>query len=65
VLFNAEEHGFVGSEARVESPKANPNYHKKTDTIVDHEYAADIARAIAADAGSPLSDRFATLSLSP
>jgi leucyl aminopeptidase len=29
---------------------ANPNYHRVTDTDIDTEYAADIARAIAAAA---------------
>jgi hypothetical protein len=30
--------------------EANPNYHQKSDTFIDSEYAADIARAVAAAA---------------
>jgi len=37
---------------KVDSPAAqpNPNYHKNTDRAIDYEYAADIARVIAAAA---------------
>jgi leucyl aminopeptidase len=41
---------FAGPRPESNPPEANPHYHKKTDTIVDHQYAADIARAIAAGA---------------
>jgi bacterial leucyl aminopeptidase len=37
-----------GSHAPVE--KGNPEYHRRTDTFIDAEFAADIARAVAATA---------------
>ncbi|BAY09920.1 M20/M25/M40 family metallo-hydrolase [Calothrix sp. NIES-2098] len=41
---------FAGPLLDSPAAEANPNYHMKTDTFVDPEYAADIARAIAAAA---------------
>ncbi|MEP1576005.1 M20/M25/M40 family metallo-hydrolase [Roseibium album] len=41
---------FVGPNPDSPSPEDNPDYHKKTDTFVDPEYAADIARVVAAAA---------------
>ncbi|PSB05126.1 M20/M25/M40 family metallo-hydrolase [Merismopedia glauca] len=41
---------FAGPHTDSPAPEANPNYHMKTDTFVDLEYAAEIARAIAAAA---------------
>jgi hypothetical protein len=39
---------FAGPEPGSPSAEANPNYHKDRDTFVDFDYAADIARVIAA-----------------
>jgi hypothetical protein len=39
---------FVGPSLDSPEPETNPNYHMKTDTFVDFDYAADIARVIAA-----------------
>lgn len=39
---------FVGPALDSPEAEANPNYHKKEDTFVDLDYAADIARLIAA-----------------
>lgn len=39
---------FIGPEPVSPTPEANPNYHKDRDTFVDFDYAADIARVIAA-----------------
>lgn len=39
---------FIGPEPGSPAAEANPNYHKDKDTFVDFEYAADIARVIAA-----------------
>jgi bacterial leucyl aminopeptidase len=41
---------FAGPRPGSPKSEANPNYHKKGDTFVDPEYAADIARAVAAAA---------------
>jgi bacterial leucyl aminopeptidase len=41
---------FAGPGPSSPHSEANPNYHKKGDTFVDPEYAADIARAVAAAA---------------
>jgi bacterial leucyl aminopeptidase len=41
---------FAGPDPGSPQSEANPNYHKKGDTFVDPEYAADIARAVAAAA---------------
>lgn len=41
---------FAGPHTDSPAPEANPHYHMKTDTVVDTEYAAEIARAIAAAA---------------
>ncbi|MFB2772748.1 M28 family peptidase [Pelatocladus sp. BLCC-F211] len=41
---------FAGPLLDSPAAEANPNYHMKTDTFVDPEYATDIARAIAAAA---------------
>jgi FMN phosphatase YigB (HAD superfamily) len=41
---------FAGPAPESPQPESNPNYHKETDTFVDFEYAADIARAVAAAA---------------
>ncbi|MDJ0568868.1 MAG: M20/M25/M40 family metallo-hydrolase [Pleurocapsa sp. MO_192.B19] len=39
---------FIGPEPGSPEAEANPNYHKDKDTFVDFDYAADIARVIAA-----------------
>lgn len=39
---------FAGPKFDSPAAEPNPNYHKKTDREIDYEYAADIARAIAA-----------------
>jgi bacterial leucyl aminopeptidase len=39
---------FIGPEPGSPAAEANPNYHKDRDTFVDFDYAADIARLIAA-----------------
>jgi hypothetical protein len=39
---------FAGPGPGIPQSEGNPNYHKTTDTFVDPEYAADIARAVAA-----------------
>ncbi|QDS94738.1 Bacterial leucyl aminopeptidase precursor [Roseimaritima multifibrata] len=39
---------FPGPDPSSPSPEANPHYHKVGDQFVDYEYAADIARVIAA-----------------
>ncbi|CAA9448141.1 Bacterial leucyl aminopeptidase [uncultured Rubrobacteraceae bacterium] len=39
---------FAGPGPGVPQSEGNPNYHKTADTFVDPEYAADIARAVAA-----------------
>jgi bacterial leucyl aminopeptidase len=39
---------FIGPEPGSPAAEANPNYHKDKDTFVDFDYAADIARLIAA-----------------
>ena len=41
---------FAGPRPDSPQEEANPNYHTKSDTFVDPEYAADIARAVAAAA---------------
>ena len=41
---------FAGPLLDSPAAEANPNYHMRTDTFVDTEYATDIARAIAAAA---------------
>jgi leucyl aminopeptidase len=41
---------FPGPQSTSPDPQPNPNYHKRTDTVVDYGYAADIARVIAAAA---------------
>jgi leucyl aminopeptidase len=41
---------FAGPQPDSPAPEGNPDYHKKTDTFVDAEYAADIARVVAAAA---------------
>ncbi|SJM89371.1 M28 family peptidase [Crenothrix polyspora] len=41
---------FIGPEPGSPVAEANPNYHKDKDTFVDFDYAADIARVIAASA---------------
>jgi bacterial leucyl aminopeptidase len=41
---------FAGPRPGSPQSEANPNYHKKGDTFVDPDYAADIARAVAAAA---------------
>ena len=41
---------FAGPHLDSPAPETNPNYHMKSDTFVDLEYAAEIARAIAAAA---------------
>jgi bacterial leucyl aminopeptidase len=41
---------FAGPGPGAPQSEANPNYHKKGDTFVDPDYAADIARAVAAAA---------------
>jgi len=39
---------FVGPAADSPAPQANPNYHRAGDTVVVADFAADIARAVAA-----------------
>ncbi|MDJ0718907.1 MAG: M28 family peptidase [Prochloraceae cyanobacterium] len=39
---------FAGPQSGSPTEEPNPNYHKDRDTFVDFEYAADIARVIAA-----------------
>ena len=46
----AMEDFFAGPGPGLPQSEANPNYHKTSDTFVDPEYAADIARAVAAAA---------------
>lgn len=46
----ASEDFFVGPNPDSPDPESNLNYHQPGDTFVDHEYAADIARAVAAAA---------------
>ena len=46
----ASEDFFAGPGPGAPQEEANPNYHKMSDTFVDPEYAADIARAVAAAA---------------
>lgn len=46
----ASEDFFVGPGPDTLEAEANPNYHQKGDTFIDAEFAADIARAIAAAA---------------
>lgn len=41
---------FAGPHPDSPQSEGNPNYHKTADTFVDPEYAADIARAVAAAA---------------
>lgn len=41
---------FVGPEPDSPAPQANPNYHRARDTVVVADFAADIARAVAAAA---------------
>jgi hypothetical protein len=73
----ATEDFFVGPGSA--PAEANPNYHRKTDTLVDLTYAADIARSIVAAAwvtacpkaatvpqgGSPVSIKIASGSTTP
>jgi hypothetical protein len=46
----ASEDFFVGPEPASPGAEANPNYHKKDDTFIDGDFAADIARVLAAAA---------------
>jgi bacterial leucyl aminopeptidase len=46
----ATEDFFVGPRPDSPQSEGNPNYHRTSDTFVDPEYAADIARAVAAAA---------------
>ena len=46
----ATEDFFSGPHAHSPAPEGNPDYHMKTDTFVDFEYAADIARVVTAAA---------------
>lgn len=46
----ASEDFFSGPHPNSPAFERNPDYHKKTDTFVDLEYAADIARVVAAAA---------------
>jgi Zn-dependent M28 family amino/carboxypeptidase len=46
----ATEDFFSGPHAQAPAPEGNPDYHMKTDTFVDLEYAADIARVVTAAA---------------
>ena len=46
----ATEDLFSGPHAHSPAPEGNPDYHKKTDTFVDLDYAADIARVVTAAA---------------
>src|SRR5262249_38217555 len=41
---------FVGPASDSPTPQANPNYHRAGDTVVVADFAADIARAVAAAA---------------
>ena len=41
---------FVGPGPDSPAPNPNPDYHRRTDRRIDFEYAADIARAVAAAA---------------
>jgi hypothetical protein len=41
---------FFGPSPNSPQPQANPNYHRASDTFVDGEFAADLARAVAASA---------------
>ncbi|MEW6543170.1 MAG: M20/M25/M40 family metallo-hydrolase [Nitrospirota bacterium] len=41
---------FVGPDSAAPNPQPNPHYHKKTDQIIAPEYAAEVARAVAAAA---------------
>lgn len=41
---------FAGPQWNSPEPEPNPNYHKDTDELVDFNYAADIARLVAAAA---------------
>jgi Zn-dependent M28 family amino/carboxypeptidase len=41
---------FVGPDPESPTPQANPNYHKAGDTVIVADFAADIARAVAAAA---------------
>jgi leucyl aminopeptidase len=46
----ATEDFFAGPRPDAPQSEGNPNYHQTSDTFVDPEYAADIARAVAAAA---------------
>jgi bacterial leucyl aminopeptidase len=46
----ATEDFFAGPRPDSPQSEGNPNYHQTSDTFVDPEYAADIARAVAAAA---------------
>ena len=46
----ASEDFFGGPEPASPAAEANPNYHKKDDTFIDGDFAADIARVLAAGA---------------
>jgi hypothetical protein len=46
----ASEDFFLGPGAAAPAPQPNPNYHRRGDTDVDLQYAADIARVVAAAA---------------
>jgi hypothetical protein len=46
----SSEDMFVGPQPDSPEAEPNPNYHKETDTFIDFDYAADIARAVAAAA---------------
>ncbi|MBY5408457.1 M28 family peptidase [Rhizobium leguminosarum] len=41
---------FIGPGTEAPAPDENPNYHRPGDTVVDAEFAADIARAVGAAA---------------
>jgi hypothetical protein len=46
----ASEDFFVGPRSDSPAPEANPNYHMKEDAFIDGDFAADIARVLAAGA---------------
>ncbi|MGX1008012.1 hypothetical protein AB7M74_001872 [Bradyrhizobium japonicum] len=46
----ASEDFFAGPDSQSPHSEENPNYHKKEDTFIDGDFAADIARVLAAAA---------------
>lgn len=56
---------FVGPGTDGPAPEENPNYHRPGDTLIDEEFAADIARALGAAAWVSASQSTAASSPSP